>query len=345
MDFKRTIVFDLDDTISRTFNRDFENSQPIIPVIKKINRLYAEGWHIIILTARGQVSCQGDILKREKKYRAQIEKWLNWHDVKYHELSFQKPLAMYYVDDKALTPEQFVILPMFDLGGGRSGATIERHGDRVVKTHDNSLEAMVWFKIAKQAGIPIPEIYSIVDKTITMEYIEHEKQVPPITDVLALIEYLSYVEVQGIKDNHFETYINRIKAHCVHNDNFYEIIPLLEEIEDFCNEFKTFSHGDFSLENLLVRDRIIYLIDPIYNKDLYSSYLLDYAKYLHSLRRNKLMDDYNQFLGALKYLGYNERILFILEISQWVRIMKYVEDIVEYGEYKDIIHNLIKRLT
>ena len=103
----KTFVIDLDDTISFTYNRDFKNSEPNQPVIDKINELYDNGWKIIIYTARGAKSC-ATLLDREIKYRGITEAWLNEHNVKYHELVFGKMNADYYVDDKAMTIEQFI---------------------------------------------------------------------------------------------------------------------------------------------------------------------------------------------------------------------------------------------
>lgn len=102
-----TIVIDIDDTISFTYNRDFENSVPNQPVIDRINELYDEGWKIILLTARGGKSCN-TLEEKELKYRDVTERWLNKHNVKYHLLMFGKPNADYYVDDKNLSVEEFV---------------------------------------------------------------------------------------------------------------------------------------------------------------------------------------------------------------------------------------------
>ena len=102
-----TIVVDIDDTISFTHNRDFENSDPNQAVIDRINELYGDGWKIILFTARGGKSCS-TLEEKEKKYRGVTEKWLEEHNVKYHTLMFGKPNADYYVDDKNISIEEFV---------------------------------------------------------------------------------------------------------------------------------------------------------------------------------------------------------------------------------------------
>lgn len=102
-----TIVMDLDDTINFTENRDFENSKPYPEVINKINKLYDEGWKIIIFTARGGKSCK-TLEEKEKKYRQVTEDWLRKNGVRYNELMFGKPNADYYVDDKNMSIEEFI---------------------------------------------------------------------------------------------------------------------------------------------------------------------------------------------------------------------------------------------
>lgn len=103
-----TFVIDIDDTISITRNRDFDNSEPIQIVIDKINELYDKGVYIILFTARGMKSQNNDGIKAELKYREITERWLNAHGVKYHELLFGKRNADYYVDDKAMHIEEFI---------------------------------------------------------------------------------------------------------------------------------------------------------------------------------------------------------------------------------------------
>lgn len=103
-----TFVIDIDDTISITRNRDFDNSEPIQEVIDKINELYDKGVYIILFTARGMKSQNNDGIKAELKYREITERWLKQNGVKYHELLFNKRNADYYVDDKAMHIEEFI---------------------------------------------------------------------------------------------------------------------------------------------------------------------------------------------------------------------------------------------
>ena len=100
---------DLDGTVCTQENSDtYHLAKPLIQTVKKINCLYADGHRIVIFTARGMVTCDGDVSQIEGAYREMTEKWLNDNRVCYDELIFGKPAGDYYVDDKSLTPDKFV---------------------------------------------------------------------------------------------------------------------------------------------------------------------------------------------------------------------------------------------
>jgi capsule biosynthesis phosphatase len=81
---------------------------PNLDVIKKVNKLWTEGWEIVIFTARGMNTLNGNVDQVEDSYREITEKWLADNRVCYNELVFGKYSAEYYVDDKGLSPKQFV---------------------------------------------------------------------------------------------------------------------------------------------------------------------------------------------------------------------------------------------
>jgi capsule biosynthesis phosphatase len=101
-DLKR-ICIDLDGTICTLQNRkgDYENAVPLPGAVETINRLYDEGHHIIIFTARRMRTCEGDVEKVKEMVGGLTKDWLDRHGVKHHELIFGKPYAHVYVDDLA----------------------------------------------------------------------------------------------------------------------------------------------------------------------------------------------------------------------------------------------------
>ena len=106
-DPKKTIVFDVDDTILSTVNRDYENSQPKMEVIVGLREVKAAGWTVILHTARGMGRSNGDIESVRQDVIEEIEKFCTKYDVPYDSIQIGKPWAAYYVDDKAMTPSQF----------------------------------------------------------------------------------------------------------------------------------------------------------------------------------------------------------------------------------------------
>lgn len=110
----RSIVFDLDDTICYP-NHDAKDSQikyaqarPNQRIIDIMNKLYDDGYEIIIHSARRMLTHNGDLEKIVDDIGGITEEWLFNHNVPYDKLIFGKPYShTFYVDDKAITPDQF----------------------------------------------------------------------------------------------------------------------------------------------------------------------------------------------------------------------------------------------
>lgn len=97
------LVIDIDGTLTLpddSGSPDYAAAKPRKLAIKKVNELWTEGHAIVLFTARGMNSCDGDARAAEEKYRELTEEWLRTNRVNYDELVFGKPSADYYVDDK-----------------------------------------------------------------------------------------------------------------------------------------------------------------------------------------------------------------------------------------------------
>lgn len=92
-------VFDLDGTIC-TQEANYRNALPNASAIARINQLYAQGHRIEIWTARGASSGQD----WKELTRGQLKEW----GVSYHQLSFGKPAADIYIDDKAVNVKDWM---------------------------------------------------------------------------------------------------------------------------------------------------------------------------------------------------------------------------------------------
>jgi hypothetical protein len=283
-----TLVVDFDDTIATTFNRDWANATANRSLIDKLNDLYDQGWTVHIVTARGQISCNGDCDAADRKYRSQIEKWLRDHGVQYTDLSFQKKLAAYYIDDKGITPEQFV--EKFDripLKGGWSGATVyyDKVTDSVYKTASNSIAAVEWYKVAASYGYATPHIHNLIGETIRMERLpEYTGNTQGVLDTLGHYAGHAAMHPEVSQYSYVLRCVNRL------NDPDFTVSDRMLVSNRLTSAMYhtplTFSHGDASISNVMgCNDLTQYpcMIDPLNDPSLYSSWVIDVAKLYMSL--------------------------------------------------------------
>ena len=99
MSSKKIMCFDIDGTICSITNGTYEFAEPKNDRINVVNRLYDEGYRILLFTARGSTTG----IDWEEITKRQMELW----GVNYHELHFGKPHYDVYVGDKALSDKVF----------------------------------------------------------------------------------------------------------------------------------------------------------------------------------------------------------------------------------------------
>jgi capsule biosynthesis phosphatase len=107
---EKTIVCDVDHTILFTHERDYDNSLPNHLVCEKLREAKKLGWYIILHTARGMGRSGGDIEKVRKEVVDEIIGFCDKYNVPFDELVLGKPWGRWYIDDKALRPDEFVNL-------------------------------------------------------------------------------------------------------------------------------------------------------------------------------------------------------------------------------------------
>jgi capsule biosynthesis phosphatase len=101
-------VFDLDGTIcSQERMGSYQYAKPYKLFIERMRRFHEAGNTIIIFTARGMNTFNGDLFEVEKHMRPLTEKWLKDNEVPYDKLILGKPVGDVYVDDKAMLPYEF----------------------------------------------------------------------------------------------------------------------------------------------------------------------------------------------------------------------------------------------
>jgi hypothetical protein len=100
-------VIDIDGTICTSSNGNYTLAKPLKKRIKKINLLYDNGNDIILYTARGMNTFNGDYQKTYDKYYIFTQNQLKNWGVKYHQLILGKPSGDIYIDDKGVNAYDF----------------------------------------------------------------------------------------------------------------------------------------------------------------------------------------------------------------------------------------------
>lgn len=104
----RTLVVDVDDTVCFTPGFDYASSISNEPVVAKLREARDLGWRIVLYTARGQGRSGGRIETVAADVFEEVRSFCGRFDVPFDEIVVGKPLARWYVDDKALRPGEFV---------------------------------------------------------------------------------------------------------------------------------------------------------------------------------------------------------------------------------------------
>jgi capsule biosynthesis phosphatase len=109
----KTIVMDLDDTLTIAGVSDYVDAPIREGVVKQLRRYREIGFKIIILTARNMRTFEGDVEKITVHTLPIIIDWLYRNNVPYDDIVVGKPWCGhegFYVDDKAIRPDEFVNL-------------------------------------------------------------------------------------------------------------------------------------------------------------------------------------------------------------------------------------------
>jgi capsule biosynthesis phosphatase len=108
----RTLCVDVDDTLCFTDDHDYTQSRPNDPVVVKVREAKAKGWWIILHTARGMGRSGGHIETVADEVLDEVRALCERHDIPYDEIVVGKPWARWYIDDRALRPDEFTELEL-----------------------------------------------------------------------------------------------------------------------------------------------------------------------------------------------------------------------------------------
>lgn len=107
----KRLVMDLDGTITRDDPvRSYADKEPDAAVVTRMREYKAQGFEIIIYSARNMRTYDNSVGKIMAHTLPVIIEWLNRHDIPYDEIHVGKPwcgLEGFYVDDRAIRPNEF----------------------------------------------------------------------------------------------------------------------------------------------------------------------------------------------------------------------------------------------
>ncbi|MFM4704713.1 HAD-IIIC family phosphatase [Aeromonas bivalvium] len=106
----KKLIVDLDGTLTISDTNNYKTVKPNTAVINQLQKYRADGFTIVISTARNMRTYDGNVGKINIHTIPTIIEWLDKHNVPYDELLVGKPWCGhdgFYIDDRAVRPSEF----------------------------------------------------------------------------------------------------------------------------------------------------------------------------------------------------------------------------------------------
>lgn len=114
----KRLIMDLDGTITSGESGNYSDAKPRADVVEKIREYKAQGFDIVISTARNMRTYEGNVGKINVHTLPVIIQWLDKHNIPYDEIIVGKPWCGYegfYVDDKSVRPSEFTSMSLEEI--------------------------------------------------------------------------------------------------------------------------------------------------------------------------------------------------------------------------------------
>ncbi|MDZ5650605.1 capsular biosynthesis protein [Nitrospirillum sp. BR 11828] len=107
------LVVDVDGTLCpiKVAGQSYADIPPEPLLVGRLRELAAEGWRIILHSARGMRTHDGNLGTINLDTLPTLLDWLKRHEVPYHEVHMGKPWPGdngFYIDDRAVRPREFL---------------------------------------------------------------------------------------------------------------------------------------------------------------------------------------------------------------------------------------------
>ena len=117
---EKALVVDIDGTLC-PIKQEGESYADLLPepqMLTRLRALHADGWVIILHSARGMRSNDGNTGKIARNVAPVLLHWLAEHEIPFDELHLAKPWPGrqgFYIDDRAVRPREFLELDFDEL--------------------------------------------------------------------------------------------------------------------------------------------------------------------------------------------------------------------------------------
>jgi dTDP-glucose pyrophosphorylase len=296
------ICFDIDGTLIYDL---YTNPTAIQKNVKFCNEAYQQGCKIILHSARGMVSKNGNLNEIENQ-RPYIEKVLKENSVSYHELILMKPYADVYIDDKAIPAHRDLTketgLYLFQDHIAREHHTITVNGNRITKTGNLLNESFYYKNIPNNLISLFPVVYDNTKEKIVLQRLTQPtysslllSQRLTKLDIDTLIESIDVIHqsIEMIHDIDLNwAYTTKVKNRLVEYHELYTSLGVDIKLFNHLSNKKLKCkygriHGDPVFTNVFIDKQYCKFIDARGEWDniltSYGDIYYDYAKILQSL--------------------------------------------------------------
>jgi capsule biosynthesis phosphatase len=113
----KKICFDVDGTLCPIKDKfqEYNTLEPFPGIVDKIKELKSLGYLIVISTARNMRYYNGNVGEINHKTLPGLLVWLEKWEIPFDEVLVGKPHCIFYIDDKAVRPDEFLKYSYEDL--------------------------------------------------------------------------------------------------------------------------------------------------------------------------------------------------------------------------------------
>lgn len=133
------LIVDVDGTLCPVKSDDvqYEDLEPYEVIVQRLRQWQADGYRIVLYTSRNMRSYDGNVGLINKHTAPKLLDWLQRWKIPFDELHFGKPWPGrdgFYVDDRAVRPDEFLKYDADELRGLLADARLEGHKIQSDKT-------------------------------------------------------------------------------------------------------------------------------------------------------------------------------------------------------------------